>query len=121
NHENTGRPADPADPKVPFRSFYLDVEHGPRFAFGHGLSYTRFETGAPVLSRTDISLRELGEGGSVEVTVPVRNVGDVVGTEVVQVYVHDRAASIVQPVRRLRGFARVELAPGQSENVVLRL
>ncbi|NJA57888.1 glycoside hydrolase family 3 N-terminal domain-containing protein [Streptomyces sp. NEAU-H3] len=121
NHENTGRPADPADPKVPFRSFYLDVEHGPRFAFGHGLSYTRFETGAPVLSRTEISLRELGEGGSVEVTVPVRNAGDVAGTEVVQVYVHARAASIVQPVRRLRGFARVELAPGQSEEVVVRL
>lgn len=121
NHESTGRPADPAEPKAPFRSFYLDVDHGPRFPFGHGLSYTEFETGEPVPGRTEISVAELTGGASVEVSVRVRNTGRVTGDEVVQLYVHDPVASVVQPVRRLRGFARVTLAAGESRTLVFPL
>jgi beta-glucosidase len=114
NRENTGRPYDPAKPENPFVSAYLDLADGPRFPFGHGLSYTTFEVASPGLSRDHIEVAALRDGATVEVTVPVRNTGDRAGDEVVQLYIHDRAASIVQPVRRLRGFQRVHLAAGEE-------
>ncbi|MDO9379464.1 MAG: glycoside hydrolase family 3 N-terminal domain-containing protein [Nocardioidaceae bacterium] len=114
NHENTGRPYDP-DNK--FTSKYLDVEDGPLYPFGHGLSYTTFEVSDVRLSRATMSRR----GGSVSVSAVVRNTGRVAGDEVVQLYVRDPVASIVQPVRRLRGFERVRLEPGVRRRVTFEL
>ncbi|ANZ14711.1 periplasmic beta-glucosidase [Streptomyces noursei ATCC 11455] len=118
NHENTGRPYDPDDK---YTSKYLDLPDGPQFPFGHGLSYTTFRTDAPRLSTGRIAASGLRAGDSVEVTATVTNTGSRTGDEVVQLYVHDRAASIAQPVRRLRGFQRVTLAPGASRTVRFRL
>ena len=117
NHERTGRPYNPADPDEKYVSKYLDVADGPQFPFGHGLSYTTFALGDPVLSQDRISVDELRAGAKVEVTVPVRNTGERAGEEVVQLYIQDPAASIAQPVRRLRGFRRVHLAPGREQVV----
>ncbi|MFD5122602.1 glycoside hydrolase family 3 N-terminal domain-containing protein [Streptomyces sp. NPDC058385] len=122
NHENTGRPYDPQTPDEHFRSRYLDLPQGPRLPFGHGLSYTSFSVSGPRLSRETISTTALlDEGATVEVTVTLTNTGDRIGDEVVQLYVHDVAASIAQPVRRLRGFERVTLAPGASTTVTFHL
>ncbi|MGW4386702.1 glycoside hydrolase family 3 N-terminal domain-containing protein [Streptomyces sp. NPDC004685] len=122
NHENTGRPYDPQTPDEHFRSRYLDLPQGPRLPFGHGLSYTSFSVSGPRLSRETISTTALlDEGATVEVTVTLTNTGDCIGDEVVQLYVHDVAASIAQPVRRLRGFERVTLAPGASTTVTFLL
>ncbi len=122
NHENTGRPYDPQTPDEHFRSRYLDLPQGPRLPFGHGLSYTSFSVSGPRLSRETISTTGLlDEGATVEVTVTLTNTGDRIGDEVVQLYVHDVAASIAQPVRRLRGFERVTLAPGASTTVTFHL
>ncbi|NUP35442.1 MAG: beta-glucosidase BglX [Streptomyces sp.] len=117
NHERTGRPYDPAAPDVKYVSKYLDLADGPEFAFGHGLSYTTFSLGDPVLSRERIGAEELRAGATVEVAVVVRNSGDREGDEVVQLYVQDPAASIAQPVRRLRGFRRIQLAAGEEREV----
>ncbi|MCI3221558.1 glycoside hydrolase family 3 N-terminal domain-containing protein [Streptomyces sp. NP-1717] len=117
NHERTGRPYDPAAPGVKYVSKYLDIADGPEFAFGHGLSYTTFTLGDPLLSRERIGARELREGATVAVTVAVRNTGDREGEEVVQLYVQDPAATIAQPVRRLRGFRRVRLSAGEEREV----
>lgn len=117
NHERTGRPYNPAEPDVTYVSKYLDVADGPEFAFGYGLSYTTFEVGEPQLSCGRIASAELRAGASVEVSVPVRNTGDREGEEVVQLYIQDPAATIVQPVRRLRGFQRVRLAAGEEQHV----
>ncbi|NGN64245.1 glycosyl hydrolase [Streptomyces sp. A7024] len=117
NHERTGRPYDPAAPEVKYVSKYLDLADGPEFAFGYGLSYTAFAVGEPSLSRERVGAEELRAGATVEVTVPVRNTGDRAGDEVVQLYVQDPAASIAQPVRRLRGFCRVRLAAGEEREV----
>ncbi len=114
NRENTGRPYDPARPENPFVSAYLDLADGPRFPFGHGRSYTTFAVDEPSLSQDRIGAAALHDGATVEVTVALRNTGHHAGDEVVQLYVHDRAASIVQPVRRLRGFHRVHLAAGEE-------
>ncbi|MDI3424077.1 glycoside hydrolase family 3 N-terminal domain-containing protein [Streptomyces sp. B-S-A12] len=118
NHESSGRPY-AADNK--YTSKYLDLPPGPQFPFGHGLSYTTFAVGEPRLSTTRIDAGALRGGDTVEVAVDVRNTGKRAGDEVVQLYVHDLAASITQPVRRLRGFRRVTLRPGKSRTVRFRL
>ncbi|HLX22791.1 MAG TPA: glycoside hydrolase family 3 N-terminal domain-containing protein [Usitatibacter sp.] len=88
----------------------------PLFPFGFGLSYTTFELGAPRLSASRI---KAGEGVTVE--VDVRNTGKREGDEVVQVYVHDPLATVVRPVKQLRGFARVTLKPGEQRTVKIAL
>uniref|UniRef100_UPI000B1FE672 fibronectin type III-like domain-contianing protein n=1 Tax=Streptomyces lushanensis TaxID=1434255 RepID=UPI000B1FE672 len=117
NHENTGRPYRPAHSDEKYVSRYLDLEDGPQFVFGHGLSYTTFTVGEPSLSADRVTAAELRGGATVEAAVTVRNTGDRTGDEVVQLYVHDPVATQVQPVRRLRGFRRVTLAPGESTTV----
>ncbi|WP_314173773.1 glycoside hydrolase family 3 N-terminal domain-containing protein [Streptomyces winkii] len=118
-HENTGRPYDP-DNK--YTSKYLDLPHGPLFPFGHGLSYTDFAYSHLVLSEKSVSAQAVRDGGaSVKVTVKVKNTGRRAGDEVVQLYIHDKVASIAQPVRRLRGFERVTLEAGESRTVSFEL
>ncbi|WP_370961860.1 beta-glucosidase BglX [Amycolatopsis sp. cg9] len=114
NHENTGRPADPANK---YTSKYLDLESGPLYEFGHGLSYTTFRIDSLRLSDTRMPAR----GGRLQVSVRVANTGGRAGDEVVQLYLRDPVASIVQPVRRLRGFQRVTLAAGASTTVSFTL
>ena len=82
----------------------------PVFPFGHGLSYTSFSYG-PI----GLSSPTAGPGSSVEVTVAVTNTGDVVGDEVVQLYVGDPEASVVRPPKELKGFVRLrDVAPGAT-------
>jgi len=100
------------EPRVPGRRYPIQ----PLFPFGYGLSYTTFEMGAPRLSSARI---QAGEGVTVE--VDVHNTGKREGDEVVQVYVHDQLASVVRPVKQLRGFARVTLAPGERRTVRIAL
>ena len=114
NHLPTGRPADPNNK---YTSKYLDLPSGPLYDFGYGLSYTTFAISGLRASSTRLSRR----GKGIEVDVSVRNTGAVAGDEVVQLYIHDPVASISQPVRRLRGFKRVTLNPGQQKKVTFTL
>jgi beta-glucosidase len=118
NHENTGRPA---DPNSKWTSKYLDLPIGPLLPFGFGLSYTSFALSGLSVSTSGMSVLTLQRGASIKVTVTVRNTGSVAGDEVVQLYVHDLVASIVQPVRKLRGFRRVSLAAGASSTLTFTL
>jgi beta-glucosidase len=88
----------------------------PLFPFGYGLSYTTFEIGAPRLSAARI-----GAADSVTVSVDVRNSGAVAGDEVVQLYVRDVFSSITRPVKELKAFRRVSLAPGATTVVEFTL
>ena len=94
------------------RRGYLFDEVTPLFPFGHGLSYTSFELGAPVLSAASIPARS-----GVTVRVPVTNTGDMAGDEVVQVYLRDVISSVTRPVKELAGFQRVTLQPGETRQV----
>jgi beta-glucosidase len=108
-HRNTGRP-----PSVQnkYSSKYLDVSFEPLYVFGHGLSYTTFEYGAPTLSAATMR-----PGDTLRVDVEVTNTGRAAGAEVVQLYLRDEVASLARPVRELRGFRRVQLAPGERRTV----
>lgn len=81
----------------------------PLFPFGHGLSYTRFKLGA-----TEVSEKKLRVGESLTVRVPVTNIGERAGAEVVQLYVEDVEASVPRPPRELKGFVKLWLAPGET-------
>ncbi|MXP48243.1 beta-glucosidase [Altererythrobacter luteolus] len=94
------------------RRGYLFTEVTPLFPFGHGLSYTSFDIGAPTLSSSSISA-----GSGVTVRVPVTNTGGMAGDEVVQVYLRDDISSVTRPVKELAGFQRVTLQPGESRQV----
>ena len=93
----------------------------PRFCFGHGLSYTTFAIGPPIVPAAEISSGALSDGATVRLTVPVRNTGARRGAEVVQCYVHDAAASVARPPQELKAFAKVWLDAGQAGEVVLEL
>lgn len=95
---------------------YLFTETAPLYPFGFGLSYTTFTVGAPSLSAPRIGL-----SGNVTVFVDVTNTGQRAGDEVVQLYVHDQAASVTRPVMELRGFRRVTLKPGETRRIEFTL
>jgi len=122
----TGRPAQgdlshfPRDAGEKFVSRYMDEENSALYSFGWGLSYTNFSYSQPTVSRAQLPLREVLAGGHkplVTVGVDVKNAGSVAGTEVVQLYIRNTAASVSQPVRELKGFARVALNPGETKHV----
>jgi len=115
-HKNTGRPLAEGQWFQKFRSNYLDVSNDPLYPFGYGLSYTTFSYGDMVLS-TDTLYRT----GKLEVSVEVSNTGDYAGEEVVQLYIRDLVASVTRPVKELKGFRKIRLDPGQSQQVVFEL
>jgi hypothetical protein len=94
------------------RRGYVFEDISPLFPSAFGLSYTSFEIGKPRLSAPRI-----GTQGQVTVSVDVRNTGPRAGDEVVQLYVHDQVASVTRPIKELKGFERVTLAPGETRTV----
>ena len=101
NHKPTGRGDD-----------YVDLTGYPLFPFGFGLSYTTFEYSALCIEPPAIDAT-----GSAVVTCRVKNTGTRGGDEVVQLYVRDVVSSVTRPVKELRGFQRVSLAPGEKKTV----
>jgi beta-glucosidase len=113
NELPTGRPADPGNK---YTSKYLDVPNTPQYPFGYGLSYTTFS-----LSNLHLSAGSISRSGSLTVSADLTNTGSVAGDDVVQLYIHQDGTTILQPVRRLDGFQRVTLAPGQTKTITLTL
>lgn len=116
-HLNTGRPASPTELGIPmgnpeqpagYTSKYIDVDFTPEYPFGYGLTYSRFEYSAPQVTASAVSA-----------TITNRGVRE--ATEVAQYYVRVPVATVAQPVRKLRGFERVTLKPGESKTVTFPL
>jgi beta-glucosidase len=111
--KNTGRPGPEAGVTW---SHYTDVSNDPLYPFGFGLSYTSFTYSEPKLSAP-----EIGRDGRLQVTVTVTNTGPRAGAEIAQLYIRDRVGSVTRPVKELKGFQRVELAPGQARDVTFTI
>ena len=128
NHNNTGRPCNGTETlleDIPIAagqtslgctSYYLDTGYGPLFPFGYGLSYTTFEYGKPSVEKSD-----LGRDDVLRVSFDLKNTGRYEGTEVVQLYVQDKVGSVVRPVKELKRFERVTLAPGETRTLTFEL
>lgn len=95
---------------------YWDGSSAPLYPFGYGLSYTTFSVG-----NMKMSAKTVRAGGTVDVSVDLKNTGKFAGDEVVQLYTHQRSGSASRPVRELKGFRRVTLKPGESRTVTLTL
>lgn len=112
NHKNTGRPLPEGAWFQKFRSNYLDIPNDPLYPFGFGLSYTNFGYTTPLVSNTSPK-------GQTKITVSttVTNTGTMAGREVVQLYIRDKVGSITRPVKELKAFRKITLAPGEKQTV----
>ena len=112
NNKSTGRP-DGETNDVVFWSHYIDESNAPLYPFGYGLSYTSFSYKNLTTQKT--------AARHITVTVELTNTGEVKGKEVVQLYIHDKYASTVRPVRELKGFELVALEPQETKTITFEL
>jgi len=115
NHMNTSRP-NPTDGQGNWYSRYRDIPNEPLYPFGFGLSYTTFSYGKPSVSASSI-----GMNGTVTIQVNVTNSGKLAGEEIVQLYIRDPLATRIRPVKELKGFQKISLAPGETKVVSFTL
>ncbi len=114
NHKNTGRPVGEGNDINTSR--YTDLPNDPLFPFGFGMSYTSFS-----YSEFSISDTQLGEGESIQIQATVTNEGDLFGEEVVQLYTRDVVGTVTRPMKELKGFQKIGLEAGASQEVVFSL
>lgn len=95
---------------------YVDAPHTPRYYFGHGLSYTTFEYSDLKVNKLKLETDEV-----LSVSADITNTGGLCGDEIVQLYISDRYASMVRPVKELAGFRRITLAPGEKKTVTFKM
>ncbi len=115
NHKNTGRPT-MNEPESVFWSHYIDEKTTPLYPFGYGLSYSKFE-----YSDLQLSSSSFDKNGKIEVSVNVKNVSNIKGKEVVQLYIRDLIGSITRPVKELKGFELIELQPNETKKVTFTI
>ena len=112
--KNTGRPI--YLPNDKYKSKYLDSPNEPLYPFGYGLSYTDFK-----YSNLTLSSPKMKKGHTIDATVTVTNIGSRTGEETVQLYIRDLIGSVTRPVKQLKGFQKVALAPGESRTVTFTI
>jgi len=111
NHLRLGRPYTPGTPGN-YTSQYFEEPNGPLYPFGYGLSYSDFQLSAPTLSAPRMTPDE-----RIRVSVTLKNAGPRAGATVVQLYLHDEAASVIRPVKELKDFRRVKLEAGETREL----
>ena len=111
---STGRPS-PGPPEA-WASGYIDEATTPLYPFGYGLAYTQFNYSAPMLINADEA-----DARTYRIKVTVKNTGERAGTTLVQLYTHQRLATIAQPEKQLRGFTRLYLKPGEQADAIISL
>lgn len=115
NRPSTGRPYDPMSQRR-FTAHWRETPHNALYGFGHGISYTEF-----AYSQPHLNTHKLNWNGSLVISTVVKNIGETAGEEVAQLYICDRVASRVRPVRELKSFKKVYVGPQQSTTIVFTL
>ncbi len=111
NHLNTGRPPQNENSNK-YVSAYIDLKNTPKFPFGYGLSYTTFE-----YSNLKLDKKRMRDDEKIEVSLNIKNTGKFAGEEVVQLYLRDKFASLVRPVKELKDFQKIKLNAGETKTV----
>lgn len=109
NHFNTGRPQGAPDAQERYVSQYLDIPNEPLLPFGFGLSYTSF-----TYSDAGLSQQKISPNQTLTLSVSVENTGNIVGEEIVQLYIRDLSGEIVRPMKELKNFQKLMLLPGEK-------
>jgi len=115
NHYNTGRPAH-GDNDVNYTSAYIDLPNSPKFAFGHGLSYTTFGYSNLKFSKKTMINKEV-----ITVSFDLKNTGKYAGEEVAQLYLRQMVAQPVRPIKELKGFEKMMLQPGETKTITFTI
>jgi len=115
NHFNTGRPA-ATDTTLFYTASYIDLKSSPKFAFGHGLSYTAFE-----YSNLRLSSNKMISSETIDISFDITNTGKYSGDEIVQLYLRDRIGSVVRPVKELKDFKKIRLNAGETKSVTFTI
>ncbi len=110
-HKPTGRP-NPPGPLQPYKTHFRTIPNSALYPFGHGLTYGKIDYAGLALSSASMPMN-----GQVEIAATITNRGSRAAEEVVQLYTHDRVASLTRPVRELKAFRKIALGPGESEVV----
>jgi beta-glucosidase len=110
-HKPTGRP-NPPGPLEPYKAHFRGIPNSALYPFGHGLTYGRIE-----YADLKLSAPALPMNGTIEISATIANRGSRAAEEVVQLYTHDKVASLTRPVRELKAFRKIALGPGQSQVV----
>jgi len=113
NHMNTGRPENTGNV---FWSHYTDAPNTPLYPFGYGLSYTNFKYGTAKTNKETFTKNEF-----VKLELPLSNMGDMAGEEIVQVYIQDPAATYARPVKELKAFKKIKLAAKEEQKISFKL
>ncbi len=113
NQKNTGRPYNDKDVTY---SGYADSKKTPLYPFGYGLSYTTFS-----YDNLKVDKKTMTTDGSITLSVDVKNKGKVAGEEVVQLYIRDLVASVIRPVKELKGFQKINLNAGETKNITFKI
>ncbi|MCM3290129.1 beta-glucosidase BglX [Paenibacillus sp. MER 180] len=116
NHFNTGRPLNPSKTEERYVSKYIDCSNDPLLPFGYGLSYTSF-----TYSNLELSSSEISDKEKLEIRVTVTNIGTRAGVETVQLYIRDISGEVVRPLRELKDYKQIELAPEESKEILFYL
>ncbi len=115
NHFNTGRPAK-SDSDVNYTSSYIDLVNSPKYAFGHGLSYTNFS-----YSNLKFNKKSMQKNETITVSFDLQNTGKYAGEEVAQLYLRDMVSQPVRPVKELKSFQKVMLQPGETKMIIFTI
>lgn len=115
NEYKTGRPYR-KEKGGRFVSRYIDIPNQPLYPFGYGLSYTEFK-----ISEISLSSQRMKSGESITASVKVKNEGGFAGADTIQLYIQDKSASIVRPVKELKGFQKIYLEEGEETEVVFTI
>ena len=115
NHFNTGRPAR-NDTDVNYTSAYIDLQNSPKFAFGHGLSYTTFG-----YSNLKFSKKSMQKNETITVSFDLQNTGKYAGEEVAQLYLRQMVAQPLRPIKELKGFQKIMLQPGETKTITFTI
>lgn len=113
NQDSTGRPLNEGEQSNKYLSRYLDSENSPLYPFGYGLSYTTFD-----YSDLSLSSHTMKKDGKIQVSVTVKNTGEINGVETVQLYIRDEVGKVVRPVKELIDFKQITLDPEEEKTVI---